>query len=156
MRINNSGFALSVYRPENKALNLFKNGRFSGHGNIWSEFLKQLDGKDIQWLIEIFNKIYSSGEIPKIWLKSAFATLPKKANARKCGYFRTVSLMSHRRTLFLIIIYQRIYGVYEEQIDRSQFGFRNAFGKREVLFSMRVFFQGTQAVNNDVFACFID
>lgn len=57
-----------------KALNFFKNGKSPDPDNIQSEFFKLTAEKDIEWLTEIFNKIYSLEEILRVWQKSTFVT----------------------------------------------------------------------------------
>lgn len=133
-----------------------KNGKAPGPDNIRNEFLKLLKEEDIRWLTNIFNEIYFTGIIPDVWLKSTFITLPKKSSAKNCEDFRTISLMSQSLKLFLKLIHQRIYKICEEQISCTQFGFRNALGTREALFSIQVLFQRARDVNHDIFACFID
>lgn len=121
--------------------------RAAGPDQIQAEFLKLLDEERIQWLARIFNNIYATGDIPPDWLKSEFITLPKKASAKICGDFRTISLMNHILKLFLKIIHKRIYRLCEDQIFPNQFEFVNAVGTREALFSIQVLFQRCRDVN---------
>lgn len=138
------------------AISEMKPRRAAGLDQIQTEFIKLLNEGKIKWLTRIFNNIYSTGEIPADWLKSEFITIPKKASAKTCGDFRTISLMSHLLKLFLKIIHKRIYRLCEEQIAPNQFGFVNAVGTREALFSVQVLFQRCRDVSCDVFACLID
>lgn len=82
--------------------------------------------------------------------------MPKKPSAKTCDDYRTISLMSHVLKLFLKIIHRRIYKLCEEQIAPNQFGFLNAVGTREALFSVQVLIQRSRDVNSNVFACLID
>ncbi|KAL1447598.1 hypothetical protein WDU94_009869 [Cyamophila willieti] len=127
-----------------------------GPDEIPTDILKLLDGENLRWITNVFNKIYNSGTIPQEWLRSEFIILPKKPNARKCSEYRTISLMSHLLKIFLKVIHGRIYKKCEEQISDTQFGFRRAVGTREALFSIQVLFQRCRDVNCDVYACFID
>ena len=70
--------------------------------------------------------------------------------------YRTISSISHVLKLFLKIVHSRIYTKCEENIGRSQFGFKNGFGTREALFSIQVLIQRCRDVNVDVYACFVD
>lgn len=58
--------------------------------------------------------------------------------------------------VFLKIIHKRIHKLCEEQIAPNQFGFINAVGTREALFSVQVLFQRCRDVNKDIFVCLID
>ena len=138
------------------AINSLKEGKAPGPDGLEAEFLKLMNDENIRWLTMIFNQIYNSGNIPQEWLKSEFIVLPKKPGASKCSDFRTISLMSHLLKLFLKIIHRRIYKLCEEQIAPTQFGFRNAVGTREALFSIQVLFQRCRDMNYDIYACFID
>ncbi|KAL1458712.1 hypothetical protein WDU94_008838 [Cyamophila willieti] len=138
------------------AIKQLKNGKAAGPDEIQAEFLKLLDDASLKRLTQVFNKVYTSGRIPKEWLKSEFITLPKKATAKSCDDYRTISLMSHLLKLFLKIIHKRIYKLCEEQIAPNQFGFLNAVGTREALFSVQILFQRSRDVNCNVFACLID
>ncbi|XP_022184225.1 uncharacterized protein LOC111043552 [Nilaparvata lugens] len=140
----------------NAAINQMKNGKAAGPNGIHAEFLKLLGTENIKRLTSIFNQIYTSGRIPESWLKSEFITLPKKPSAKTCDDYCTISLMSHVLKLFLKIIHKRIYKLCEEQIALNQFGFLNAVGTREALFSVQVLFQRSRDVNCSVFACLID
>lgn len=150
-----TGPRILVEEVQNAIKNM-KEGKASGPDNIQTEFLKLLDEDNVKWLTSLFNRIYDCGSIPKEWLKSEFIILPKKPGAKNCSEYRTISLMSHLLKLFLKIIHKRIYKLCEEQVSPTQFGFRNAVGTREALFSIQVLFQRCRDVNCDVYACFID
>lgn len=50
-----------------KAIKHMKDNKASGPDNIHSELLKLLDDEGISWLTNIFNHIYTTGNIPTIW-----------------------------------------------------------------------------------------
>uniref|UniRef100_A0A8D8XEP5 Craniofacial development protein 2 n=1 Tax=Cacopsylla melanoneura TaxID=428564 RepID=A0A8D8XEP5_9HEMI len=138
------------------AINQMKDGKAVGLDEVPTEILKLLDEEQTKILTTIFNNIYSTGKIPPEWLKSEFITLPKKPGVKSCGDYRTISLMSHMLKLFLKVIHRRIYRICEQQISPNQFGFVNAVGTREALFSAQVLFQKCRDVSCNVFACLID
>ena len=45
-------------------------------------------------IVELANKIYDTGYIPKEMYRSIFIAIPKKPNAVECNMHRTISLMS--------------------------------------------------------------
>lgn len=139
-----------------KAITQLKDGKSPGPDNTYSELLKLFDVEGVKRITKIFNNVYSTGKIPKQWLKSTFILLPKKPSAKYCCDYRTISLMSHLLKLFLKIIHQRIVKICEENISRTQFGFRNAVGTREALFSVQVLVQRCRDFDCDVHTCFID
>ena len=133
-----------------------KNGKADGPDQIPIELIKLFDDDVINILLELFNRIYDKGEIPKQWLSSTFVLIPKKPNPRECSDYRTIALMSHNLTLFLKIIHKRIYRRLEVDITNTEFGFREEFGTREALFGINVLFQRCLDINQDVYACYID
>lgn len=139
-----------------KSAEQMKDGKAPGPDDLHAEFLKMLDEDGIKWLTKLFNYIYSTGDIPRDWLKSTFIPIPKKASAKKCEDYRLISLMSHLLKLFLKIIHKRIYRRCEENISETQFGFREALGTREALFAVQVLFQRCRDVGCDVYVCLID
>lgn len=138
------------------AIKTSKSRKATGPDNIPIEFLKALDDRNLTQLTIMLNKIYETGEIPKDWLKSVFIPLPKKNNPKSCDEYRLISLMSHTLKVLLRIIQQRIYRKCEEQLDETQFGFREGLGTREALFAITVMLQKCREYNKDVYVCFID
>jgi hypothetical protein len=128
----------------------------TGPDSIPNELYKLLDDEGVKLLTKLFNKIYNSGIIPVEWLKSTFVTLPKKSKASLCSDYRTISLMSHALKLLLKIIHTRIYKKIEEDISNTQFGFRDAMGTREALFTFNTLVQRCYDSNVKLYACFID
>lgn len=142
-----------------RAVKLQKNKKATGPDNIYAEVLKVIaeqDGPSLKLLTTIINAIYTTGKIPTSWLKSTFITLPKKNNSSQCDDYRMISLMSHVLKIFIRIIHTRIYQKCENQIDQTQFGFRNGVGTREALFALNILTQRCRDMNQDIYACFID
>uniref|UniRef100_A0A8D8Z4U1 Craniofacial development protein 2 n=1 Tax=Cacopsylla melanoneura TaxID=428564 RepID=A0A8D8Z4U1_9HEMI len=138
------------------AITSLRDGKAPGPDGMQAEFLKLLDEESVKMLSKIFNNIYDSGNIPKDWLISEFIMLPKKQGAKRCGEYRTISLMSHLLKLFLKIIHRRIYRICEERVTDTQFGFMKGVGTRDALFSLQVLFQRCRDMNCNIYTCFID
>ncbi|XP_030764077.1 uncharacterized protein LOC115888472, partial [Sitophilus oryzae] len=58
-----------------KALAETKNGKAVGPDDSNVEILKLLDEENMNLLLKLFNRIYNTGEIPKLWLQSTFEAL---------------------------------------------------------------------------------
>nr|ADF18552.1 endonuclease-reverse transcriptase [Bombyx mori] len=139
-----------------RALKAAKTGKLPGPDNIPIEILKLLEEDQLDVLTQFFNNIYETGNLPSDWLKSTFIKIPKKQNAKKCGEYRMISLMSHVLKVFLNIIQNRIRPKCDEQLGDSQFGFRSGVSTREALFALNVLVQKCRDMQTDVFLCFID
>lgn len=84
-----------------KPMSQIKKDKSAGPDNIFGELLKLIDEEGKSWLTKLFNRIYYVyGEIPEIWIKATFVTLPKTPSAKRCDNFHTISLMSHLLKLF--------------------------------------------------------
>lgn len=154
---NNQTEQLCILKSEVEyAIKTSKSRKATGPDNVPIEFLKALDDRNLTQLTKMLNKIYATGEIPKDWLKSVFIPLPKKNNPKSCDEYRLISLMRHTLKVLLIIIQHRIYRKCEEQLDETQFGFREGLGTREALFTITVLLQKCREYNKDVYVCFID
>lgn len=154
--LDESDGPLILVEEVSAAIAQLKTQKEVGPDQVQADFIKLLDEEKVRRLTKMFNKIYSSGEIPEDCLKSEFIAIPKKASPKTCGDFRTINLMGHLLKLFLKIIHRRIYNLCEEQIVPNQFAFVNDVGTREALFSVQVLFQRCRDVNSNVFACLID
>lgn len=64
--------------------------------------------------------------------------------------------MSHTLKIFLRIIHNRIRQKCEEDLEETQFGFRNALGTREALFALNILLQKCRDQRKDVYMCFVD
>lgn len=107
-------------------------------------------------MVDLFNTIYKTGNIPDQWLTSTFIILPKKINANHCSDYRTIALISHILKLFLKIIHRRICTKLEKEISESQFSFRQGMGTRVALCRINILTLRCMTVNKYIFACFID
>lgn len=78
---------------------------------------------------------------------SDFIILPKKQVAQACGDHRTISLISHLLKLFLKIIHQRIYRIWEERVTYTIWIYE---GTRDEVFWLQVLFQRCRDMNCDI------
>ncbi|XP_030759848.1 uncharacterized protein LOC115885174 [Sitophilus oryzae] len=90
-----------------RALKNTKNGKAAGPDNIYPELIKLINGDNLKLLVNLFNSVYNTGNIPRDWLRSTFIPIPKKTDAR-CDEFRLISLMSQVLKLFLKVLHNRI------------------------------------------------
>jgi len=77
---------------------------------IYLLFWKESGEKVKNRLFQIIRDIYATGEMPEDYVKSLIIPIPKKAAAKKCEKFRTISLLSHASKILTKIIFQRIDG----------------------------------------------
>ncbi|CAH2098405.1 unnamed protein product [Euphydryas editha] len=79
----------------NKISNSTKSEKEIAPDEIPGDILKLLAEENIQIILRLFNGVYRTGMIPSDQLFSTFVPFLKFNIARKCGKYRTISLMSH-------------------------------------------------------------
>ena len=77
------------------AVAALKKGKSAGVDNIPAELVQAGGETMIDFLTEICNRIWRTGEWPTPWTQSLIITLPKKGNLQLCQNYRTISLISH-------------------------------------------------------------
>lgn len=66
-----------------RALKNTKNGKAAGPDNIYPELIKLINGDNLKLLVNLFNSVYNTGNIPQDWLRSTFIPIPKKNWCKK-------------------------------------------------------------------------
>ena len=93
---------------------------------------------------------------PEDFLDVTMVAIKKKPQAKKCGEFRTISLISHTAKIIARIINRRLEQKIEENLGEEQFGFRKGKGTRDAIGFMRVISERVLDVNEKICTCFID
>ncbi|NSM56165.1 hypothetical protein HET73_00315 [Wolbachia endosymbiont of Atemnus politus] len=137
------------------AIKQMKSGKTPGPDQIFIEMLKTFEVSLINEIVDIFNLIYNSGQLPDDLCKSIFINIPKKPNSLECDDFRQISIMSHMTKILLKIILNRITQKTNE-ISDTQTGFQKDKGTRESIFNFRSIIERGLEVNKDIYICFID
>lgn len=103
---------------------------------FYVEVFKEPNEENQTTPLQLYYEIYSTGYMPRNWLKSTFITLSKKANGNSCIESWLISLMSRDLKIFLRIIHNSIWRKIDQDISETQFGFWNGFGTRKALSSL--------------------
>lgn len=64
------------------AMKTMKNGKNPGPDEVPVDLPKRIDEEHINMVVELSDKIYSTGTISREWLTSIFVCLPKEPNAK--------------------------------------------------------------------------
>ena len=139
-----------------KVMKSMKKGKSPGHDGITIEMLLASGNFGLKKIVELANKIYNTGYIPKEMYRSIFIAIPKKPNAVECNLHRTISLMSIITKIILRVILNRIKGKLKFEVAEEQYGFTEGKGTRNAIFIMRMITERAIEVQKDVFMCFID
>ena len=148
---------LPILRSEIKtAITSMKSGRACGQDSLPIEFIVKLGASNIDFLVELMNKIYEEGKVPQELRHSVFIALPKKPKAQDCENFRTISLMSHVTKILQKELLNRMKGTLRAEIAECQYGFLPDKSTRNAIFILRVLAERSIQVNQTLRCCFID
>ena len=86
--------------------------------------IKRLQPQTLKYLVNIYNKIWEEGKIPKTWKHSKISSLLKKGKDVKS--FNSVALTNILCKIFESMTNKKLvwYLVKEDKINERQFGFR--------------------------------
>ena len=110
----------------------------------------------LMYYINNCNKIWMSGKGPTQWCESIMIPLPKKGSLRKCGNYRTISLISHASKVMLKILLNRLTPHIEGILRREQAGFRAGRSTVEQIFNIWIIAERYNDHRNPLFNNFID
>ena len=120
------------------AVQSLKKGKLAGVDNI----PVKTHGEDIiTTLMTICNKVWQTGEWPKLWTQFLVITLPKKGNLQQCHNYWAISLISHLSKVVLKIILFRLKPQAEKIIAEEYAGFRAGRSTTEQIFYLQILFE---------------
>ena len=93
-----------------EAIHTLGNRKSAGVDNIPIELFKAGGEETIKVLTDFCNAVWKTRRWPEEWKASIFIPLFKKGDKKKCGNYRTISLISHASKILLKIIQKRLEG----------------------------------------------
>ena len=112
------------------AISCLKDGKSPGCDNIQAEMIKASGEEGIDVYHKLCTKIWQNGQWPTDWKRAIFITLPKKGDLQLCSNYRTISLISHASKILLKVIMKRLENKLEEEVSKTQAGFRKNRGNK--------------------------
>ena len=82
--------------------------------------------------------------------------LHKGGNAKECGNYRTIALISHTSKIMLIILLNRIRQKVEQELSDCQAGYRANRGTTDMLFVLQIMIEKIRDSDQEGFITFID
>jgi hypothetical protein len=86
---------------------------------------------------ELFNRIWTSEEVPDSWKKGVIVKFPKKGDLSVCGNWRGINLLSVPGKIFCRVLLQRLKQSIERVLREEQAGFRSGRGCTDQIFVLR-------------------
>lgn len=139
------------------AINKLKPRKASGVDRIEGDLIRLGGDTVVKAMHEICNKIWKTGQFPKLWTQSLIVVIPKKGDTTKCENNRTISLICHASKIILEIIRSRMKPRMEGLMAEEQAGFRPSRGTIEQIFSLRLLAEKyIELQDGELYIIFID
>ena len=138
------------------AIKQLKSGKSPGLDGIPAELLKHSGEAGVKALHYLCTKIWETCTWPDDWKLQEFVMLYKKGNAKECGNYRTIALISHASKILLIIILNRMKIKVEEELSDCQAGYQTNRGTIDMLFTLQLLIEKIRNSEDEAFIIFID
>lgn len=137
------------------AIRKLVSGKNCGIDGIPSEFYKNTLDNIAPYLLDMFNRIFETGDIPKSWGQSIICHIHKSGPTHVPGNYRGISLTNTMYKIFSGIINKRLYEWAEEnnKIDESQSGFRSGYSAIDNVFCLQAMVQKYLSKKGGRFYC---
>ena len=106
-----------------EAIGKLKGGKAGGRNGILPEMVKSCGGQLMDYMLDLFQTVWSEQHVPKEWRDALLVPIPKKGDLTQCDNWRGISLLDVTGKIFAKIIQSRLQNVAEEVLPDSQCGF---------------------------------
>ena len=127
--------------------------------DIESEIIKLASSlpTTINTLHRYYHQIWTTKQIPKQWkLSKTIPIWKNKGSAMDPTKYRGISISSVLCKIGMNIILKRTSSFYENQLKRTQFGFRKGMGCNDGIYVVKQLQEITSASQRQLYACFVD
>ncbi len=98
-----------------------------GPDGIENETSKALEIAIVSFLTKFFDKIITTGVIPKQWTKADIIVIYKRGGKSNIKNYRPISLTSNISKILMACIKNRMYNQLDRNQSKQQAGFRRGF-----------------------------
>lgn len=120
-----------------QAIKHLKTGKSAGQDNIPNELWKNLSGKGLEALLDLFQDCWSHGKSPSSWKQSQVIGIFKKGCESDPSNFRPISLLQTCYKLYARVLAARLYAGLDPVLRDNQFGFRQGRSTSDAIFLVR-------------------
>ena len=142
-----------------KRIPSLKNGKSPGDDLILNEYIKTLSNLVSPLLVNLFNKILSSGVYPDAWTLSVIVPVFKdKGDAKDPANYRPISLTSCISKLFSMLLNDRLQAFLDQNdtIDSNQGAFTPGNSTTTHLFSLHCLIEYSKYKKSPLYCAFLD
>lgn len=142
-----------------KCIKALKNDKASGDDYIVNEYIKNTYQILMPIYLKLFNLIFSTGNVPKIWLSGNILPFYKnKGEKNDPKNYRPITILSCLGKLFTSIINNRLCSFLETflLLNENQFGFRKGYSTTDSIYVLHLLFDLLKMKKKKLYCAFID
>ena len=109
----------------------------AGSDGISAELLKGGGSIITDWLLELMEEVWRTGEVPQDWKDAELVPLYKKGNGMRCDNYCGISLLSVPGKVLSLILLEHQKEIIEPQLLEAQCGFREGRGTTDQIWAIR-------------------
>jgi hypothetical protein len=120
--------------------------------------LKSANQTVVNFLVELFNKLFEQGIFPKDWCTSIIIPIHKKGDTNLPDNYRGVALTSVVSKVYTHILNRRLtrWAEREEKLVEEQAGFRTGYSTVDHIFTLYSIVQKYLTKNSKLYVAFVD
>jgi hypothetical protein len=138
------------------ALSSVKNGKAVGPDGLSTDLLKISIEEGLNAVVDLFNKIFESEEIPSQWYDSTIILIHKGGDKKDINKYRPITLTSHLYKLFMRVLMNRVSDDLDANQPPNQAAFRKGFSTTDHLFVMNQLIEKCYEFNQPFVCAFVD
>ena len=126
--------------------------------SIPSEIIKASFDLISPFLLNLYNKMYSTGEYPRSWGESIIQPIFKKGDANDPQNYRGITLINVLAKIYSQLLLNRLtkWSTEHETITNNQFGFQKGKSTTDCVFLLHAIISKVLNSGEKLFCCFID
>ena len=134
------------------------NNKNPGMDSIPSEIIKASFDLISPFLLNLYNKMYSTGEYPRSWGESIIQPIFKKGDANDPQNYRGITLINVLAKIYSQLLLNRLtkWSAEHETITNNQFGFQKGKSTTDCVFLLHAIISKVLNSGENLFCCFMD
>ena len=134
------------------------NNKTPGMDSIPSEIIKASFDFISPFLLNLYNKMYSTGEYPRSWGENIIQPIFKKGDANDPQNYRGITLINVLAKIYSQLPLNRLtkWSTEHETITINQFGFQQGKSTTDCVFLLHAIISKVLNSGEKLFCCFID
>ena len=139
------------------AISKIKGGKAPGPDGVLGELFRALDAQGEEILLDIYNKIWRSGDVPRSWVEARVVSIFKnKGSDADPGSYRPISLLNSVYKIYAAMLQTRLAESFDERLRGTQYGFRSHRSTTQPLFILRRAMEWATMTNHNMQLLFLD